>query len=135
MPLKSLFYVCTGIGPKKQFPALSHKPHDVKSKLYWKHSWRRTKGIWANPDNVPKDQRYIRFSPKHLEGARLDEEVVYDSEKILVSRSTNRNSQNPIAAILDTTGLCPTKDVFCIVPRSIKGNQLLLCKAPKGGIT
>lgn len=50
--------------------------------------------LWANPNNVPKNEQYIRFSPEYLEGARISEEIVYDSEKVLVSRSTNRNAQN-----------------------------------------
>ena len=114
--ISDLYYICTGIGPLEKYPPLSEKPQDVPSKFFWKHGWHQPGGLWLNPRLAPSEHRYIRFGRNFLEGHRSNQEWVYDSHKVLVSRSTNRNSDDPVGAQLDTTGVCPTKDMFCIVP-------------------
>ncbi len=118
IPLDNLFDVCTGIGTRKDMPPISDVPGGVPVKSYWKHGWRKPGTLWVNPDWIPPEQRYIRFGREYLEGHRASKEWVFDSQKIMVSRSTNRNSLDPLAACLDTIGLCPTKNIFCIVPLS-----------------
>lgn len=114
--LGELFYICTGVGPKKGVGPLSVRTGDVPVKLYWKNKWRKAGSIWANPNQVPTDARYIRFDKEYLEGHRSNKAPVFDTEKLLVGRIINRNSREPLAVSIDTTGLCPDKNVFCLLP-------------------
>lgn len=130
--LDDLYDVCTGVGPLSTYPPLPEKPQGIPSKLFWKLGWHQPGSLWVNPQLAPKNQRYIRFGREFLEGHRSSKEWVYDSHKVLVSRSTNRNSDDPLGVRLDTTGVCPTKDIFCVIPRPKSEQSIQSLIVPAG---
>ncbi|MDY6867976.1 MAG: N-6 DNA methylase, partial [Chloroflexota bacterium] len=117
IPLRNLFYVCSGVTPQKGISPISYQPDGVVVKRYWKNIWRK-QGLWANPANIPFNERYIRYGPEYLYRDSSKNEWVYDSEKVLVSRVTNRAAKYPLSVCIDTIGLCPNNNIFCIVPLS-----------------
>jgi hypothetical protein len=119
IPLGNLFYIFNGVNPgnkAKIFPALSKCPDGISCKLNWRMKWRDIKRIWADPDLVPKESKWIRYGEKYLERSRPENAHLFDLPKILVSSRVNRGSQKVLAVQFDTTGLCPDNNVFCIVP-------------------
>jgi hypothetical protein len=116
--LKQLFSVHIGVTLKPDVPPVSHPDESVPTKRFWKHSWRKSQNrrFWINPEIVPFEKRYIRYGKEYLKSYQPNDEMVYDSPKILVSRSTNRGAKEPISAYLDVLGLCPISDIYCIVP-------------------
>jgi len=123
LSLESLFFLCAGVGLAPEYPPLPTHPQNIPAKLFWKHEWRTRMSLWANPNNVPANQKYIRYGNNFLGHSHLNEEIVYDSEKILVSRNSNWGSAEPIAAQFDSTGFCPNNNIFCIVPHSLMGTM------------
>lgn len=119
IPLGNLFYVFVGIlfNRKKDKPFGDPLP-EINCKKYWSLSWKGKSRLWADPNNVPKDRRWVKYDPTSTkgQGLRLANESLFDSPKLLVGNRSNRNSSEPIVARLDTTGFCPNKDVFCVLP-------------------
>lgn len=122
--LGDLFEVCNGVTPKKGFPRLSRE--DIQSiesienktvKRYWQNGWRSAGSLWADPNNAPLDETYVIYDGDHLHRAVLDKEEIFDSSKVLVSRSTNIAANDPFPAYLDTEGLCPNNNIYCVIPR------------------
>jgi type I restriction-modification system DNA methylase subunit len=119
VPLGNLFFVFVGI----LFDRKKNKPFKdpisgINCKRYWSLSSKGKKRLWADPHNVPKDRRWIVYDPEFSEGQRLrlENENLFDLPKLLVGNRTNRNASEPLVARLDTTGFCPNKDVFCVLP-------------------
>jgi hypothetical protein len=119
IPLGNLFYAFVGVffDRKRNKPVADPLP-DVNCKKYWSLAWKGEGRLWADPENVPRDQRWIRYDPTFTEGQglRLANESLFDLPKLLVGSRSNRNSLEPLVARLDTVGFCPNKDVFCVLP-------------------
>lgn len=116
IPLGQIFYVFNGVNPGKNAETFSKCPTGTNCKLYWQLQWRNTDTLWADPTRVPQEKRWLKYDPASLEGARLQNERLFNMEKILVGRKVNRGSIYPLAAQIDTTGLCPDNNIFCILP-------------------
>ena len=129
--LNNLFYICTGVGVSRKYPPLYERPDDVATKLLWTHKWHTPQTLWANPNNVPANQKYIRYGKDFIKDPHLNDESIYDAEKILVSRTSNRNSREPIAAKFDDQGYCPTNNIFCIVPHSLINSMPVSERQPR----
>lgn len=117
--LGDLFYVFGGVNPGslwKRYGPIREPLPDIKCKKYWSMAWKGKNRLWADPDNIPTDQRWIRYGYEFLEGPRLSNENLFDLPKLLVGGRVNRNSSEPMMARLDTVGFCPNKDVFCVFP-------------------
>lgn len=121
--LGDLFYACGGVTPRKDFPRLSkgqlqfvENINERKVKRYWQHSWLSTGSLWANPANVPKDEKYTIYDNDYLYRASTENETIYDSPKVLISRSTNWTAKDPLPTYFDTEGFCPSKHTYCVVP-------------------
>ena len=113
IPLGKLFYVFNGVNPGtpgKQYKPLKECPPGVECKPYWGLRWRDSKTLWADPNRVPEDKRWLRYGRQYLEGPRLENAQLFDLPKILVGRKVNRGSLCPLA------GLCPDKNIFCVLP-------------------
>lgn len=130
--LKDLYYVFTGVTPDKGFPPVAEPAEDVETKPYWKLGWKGPGRIWADPESVPPDERYIRYGSEYLEGPRLKNKDLFDRPKLMVGRSINRNSKDPLAACLDTIGLCPNVHTHCITTLESKGQKTDTTSNPIG---
>lgn len=116
IPLGSLFFVFKGVTPSKQYKPLNQCPANTKCKLNWRMKWRDRDRLWANPEKVSEDQRWIRYEKQYLSSARLNYEPFLDLPKVLVGSDVNRGTSNPLAAHFDSIGLCPDNHIFCIFP-------------------
>jgi hypothetical protein len=113
--LGNLYGVFSGITENKEY-----KPVDRKragpAKPYWKAAWLLRNSLWANPSRVHPEQRWIRYDKEHLLRMLPDFSTLFSKPKVLLVRVTNRNTWQALRPHLDTTGLCPNNNVFCIVP-------------------
>lgn len=114
--LGSSFYTFTGVYPGKIYPPIKDPIPEVRCKKYWILSWKGENRLWANPNEVPNDQQWIRYGSEYLESSRLKQEALFDCLKILVGRTVNRNSSEPLVVRLDTIGFCPNNNVHCVFP-------------------
>jgi hypothetical protein len=114
IPIGKLFYIFRGAELDPDYKPISKPINGIKCKRYWSLQWRGKDRLWANPNNVPNDKKWIRFGSKYLKS--LPNEKLVDLPKLLVGRRGNSNNKEPLAARLDTSGLCPNTDVFCILP-------------------
>jgi len=113
--LGNLFYVFSGVNPGKHKP-VSKCPPGVECKLNWRLKWREQQRLWADPERVNQEDRWLRYGREFLESARLDNKDLLDMPKVLVGRDVNRGVVEPLAAHLDTTGMCPDNHIFCLFP-------------------
>ena len=111
----NLFYVFSGVNPGKHKP-VSKCPPGVECKLNWRLKWREQQRLWADPERVNQEDRWLRYGREFLESARLDNKDLLDMPKVLVGRDVNRGVVDPLAAHLDTTGMCPDNHIFCLFP-------------------
>jgi len=116
IPLGSLFYVFAGVTPKKEYPPVESCPPDTECKLSWKLSYRKKGRLWANPSNINLKKRWFRFKPEYFKSPQSKNSHFFDLSKVLVGRSVNSNSTEPLAAHFDTSKLCPDDHIFCILP-------------------
>jgi len=119
IPLGKLFYVFNGVNPGKlgkTFKAVKECPPGIECKRNWRLKWRDKNRLWADPARVPEQETWLRYGSEFLERPRPENAGLFDLSKILVGRKVNRGSVQPLAAQLDTIGLCPDNDVFCILP-------------------
>jgi len=126
--LGNLFFVFSGVTSRKNYKPVSKCPPETTCKLNWRMKWREKNRLWADPARVPEEERWLRYDSEFLERPRPENADLFDLAKILVGRVVNRGSKEPLAAQLDTTGLCPDSNVFCILPveevkKSNKGYQ------------
>jgi hypothetical protein len=131
LKLKDLYYLFTGVKLYPLFPPIE-APIEGVTKPYWSLGWKTPGRIWADPQSRPKDKRYVRYGEEFMERPRLQNERLFDMPKILVGRSVNRNAVDPLAACLDTEGLCPNVHVHCIVTWESKGTSPEVRKVPDG---
>lgn len=128
--LGDLYYAFTGVTTSKHYPPVADPPEDVETKKYWKLGWKRDGRIWADPENVPAEEKYLRYGEEYLRRPILKNSHLLDMPKVLVGRSVNRNAVDPLAACLDTTGFCPNVDVHCITTWEAKGKPIADEKTP-----
>ncbi len=115
IPLASLFFVFNGVTPSKDYKPVANCPPGIQCKLNWRMKWRDAKRLWANHELVDQNERWIRYGDEFLHRAVTNYSNLFDMSKILVGRKVNRGSTNPLGAHLDTIGLCPDNDIFCIL--------------------
>lgn len=124
VPLGNVFFVFNGVNHGelgKTFKPVKECPPGIKCKLNWQMKWRDQYRLWADAQLVPNAEKWLRYGPGFLERPRLENSELFDIPKILVGCRVNRASVNPLAAQMDTIGLCPDNNVFCIVPVSQVG--------------
>jgi len=120
IPLGNLFYIFKGQEPGKNIPVVSEikANSDIKSvhfedqlKLFWRLGWKEKNRLWANPQKVPPEERWI-----DLKNSKNRHKRLFDLPKILVGADVNRNSAEPLVVRLDTEGFCPSNHVSCLIP-------------------
>jgi hypothetical protein len=116
IPLANLFFIFNGVTPSKNHKPVANCPPGIQCKLNWRMKWRERDKLWANPQNVDVNEKFLRYGKDFLERPRLDKADLLDMPKILIGRKVNRGTLNPLGAHLDTVGLCPDNDIFCILP-------------------
>jgi predicted RNA methylase len=114
IPLASLFFVFNGVTPSKNFKPVADHPPNVNCKLNWRLKWREHGRLWANPNSVDPTERWIRYGKEFLHRTPEVSDL-FDLSKILVGRSVNRGSQQPLVAVFDDVGMCPDCHVFCVL--------------------
>ena len=129
--LDALFFPFIGVALSPSFPPIPVVEEGIECRPLWKSSFRRPGRFWADPEGVPSDQRWIRYiriregldSPtveqkrEFLVRPRWSFRRLFGLPKVLISASSNRDSRNPLSAILDTTGLTHNHDMYGIVTR------------------
>jgi N-6 DNA Methylase len=120
IPLARLFEVHIGVTPKPGMPVLGEPPTDAPYQRYWLQGWKRDETFWADPRRVPKTKQFIRYTQDNFKHMALRSSSVWGRAKLLVGRSTNWNSREPMPVRLDTTGFCPNNDVYCVIPPRIE---------------
>jgi hypothetical protein len=115
VPLQQLFSISAGLSLETGAQPIAHVAPESNAYPLWKHNWRASGSLWADPRRIPSGERFVLDTQLRRNPTNKD---VLSSHKILATRSTNRGSFEPFAAYLDITGLSPTNNMFCIVPRS-----------------
>jgi hypothetical protein len=123
IPLGNLFFVFNGVTPSKNYKPVTQYPPNTECKLNWRMRWRDKKRLWADPSRVPENNRWLRYGNEYLESSRLEYASLFALSKIFVGRKVNRGSLYPLAAQLDTTGLCPDNNIFCVLPAKEAGKS------------
>jgi 16S rRNA G966 N2-methylase RsmD len=126
IPLGNLFFVFNGVTPSRHYKPVSECPPNTECKLNWRMKWRDTNRLWADPSRVGENERWIRYGREFLHTAVLNNSHLFDLPKIFVGRKVNRGSLYPLAAQLDTTGLCPDNNIFCVLPAQQAGKSFQL---------
>ena len=121
--LGNLFFVFNGVTPSKNYKPVSQCPPNTQCKRNWRMKWRDINRLWSDPNRVSEEERWIRYGKQYLSSARLKYELLFDLPKVLVGRKVNRGSLYPLAAQLDTTGLCPDNNIFCVLPAQQAGKS------------
>jgi len=121
IPLGNLFFVFNGVTPSKNHKPVSQCPPNTECKLNWRMQWRDKKRLWADPSRVPENHRWLRYGNEYLESSRLEYASLFALSKIFVGRKVNRGTLYPLASQLDTTGLCPDNNIFCVLPAQEAG--------------
>ena len=132
----NLFDACNGVElrtGKKRLPLddecfLQYKYQGLVVKA-WLNSWRIKGNLWANPQNAPHQEQYIAYHEDFLSRMRPEDKKIFDSSKILISRSTNSDSSDPFPVYLDTEGLYPNNHMYCLVPYDKNEGE---CSIPSG---
>ncbi|MBW4695835.1 MAG: N-6 DNA methylase [Lyngbya sp. HA4199-MV5] len=114
--LGNLFYVFNGIKLDGVHKPIGEPVNGIKCKRYWRTEWKGKNSLWADPNNVSPNEKWIRYGREFLARPRLANEKLFDLPKILISRRANRNSSEPLVVRFDTIGFCPNLDVFCVLP-------------------
>lgn len=130
--LSKLYYVFSGVTPDKRFPPVSELEEGVDGKRYWRLGWREAGRVWADPQRVIPEERFIRYGKTYLKKPSLQNEDLYDQPKIMIGRSVNRNARDPLAACFDTEGFCPNNDVYCVCTLGSKSKEVDLESSPVG---
>lgn len=116
VPLGAVCEVFTGVTQRANIRPIAARPKDGRAKRYWRTVWLGKGRIWADPESVDPNEQWIRYDRASLEAIREEHAKYFDESKIFVARVGNRNSSRPLKAHLDTEGLCPNNNVYCVVP-------------------
>ncbi|MCP3997921.1 MAG: N-6 DNA methylase [bacterium] len=127
--LDALFFPFIGVTLSPSFPPIPVVEKGIECRRLWKSSFRQPGRFWADPEGVPLDQRWIRYVREGLDSPTVEQQREYLKRpewahrrlfglpKLLISRSTNRDARDPLAATWDTTGFTPNNDIYCLVTR------------------
>ncbi|RRR76815.1 MAG: hypothetical protein EI684_02325 [Candidatus Viridilinea halotolerans] len=117
--LSSLFEVHSGVRIKTNLLYFANPPADMPFQAYWKFAWKRPDTLLADPRFIPDQERFIPYTKEFLLRPMFSNEHVFrNSCKILVSRNTNWNADEPMPVRMDLTGLCPNDGGYCVIPFS-----------------
>ena len=117
--LGNLFYIFSGVNPgkfSKIYPPEDERREGIPYKRNWRLKWRNTDSLWADPQKVPNDERWIMYGKEYLEGYRPENQDFFDISKVLIARKVNRGSHHPLVSLFDEEGFCPDENVFCALP-------------------
>lgn len=118
VPLNSCYELQIGATLNNGRHGLPKKPTNVPAMRFWKSSWRGEYRLWANPEHAPEDEQWIRCDEEWLKRIPNDGDVSwFKHPKLIVKNSSNADSEEPLAACLDTNGLLPNHKVLCIRAR------------------
>ncbi len=127
--LDALFFPFIGVTLSPSFPPVPLAEEGIKCRRLWKSSFRQPGRFWADPEDVPPDQRWIRYVREGLDSPTVKQQReflkkpewvhrrLFDLPKVLISNSTNRDARNPLAATWDTTGFTPNHHIHCLITR------------------
>lgn len=132
VPLGDLFYLFTGVTLDRRFPPIGELPKGVEVRRYWRREWKGKRRLWADPARADKNQRFIRYGREYLLRPRLAQAHLFPQPKVIVGRVANRDSTDPLSAHLDTSGLWPDNNVFCICPIEAAGKKVPSTLVPLG---
>jgi len=116
IPLRNIFFVFSGVTVKRGCKPVKECLPEEECKFYWQLKWRDKKRLWADPTKVDENERFIKYSRESLYRTAQKFSHLFDLPKILVGRAVNRGTNNPLAAQIDTIGLCPDNHIFCVLP-------------------
>ncbi|MEB3192665.1 MAG: N-6 DNA methylase [Snowella sp.] len=120
--LGKLFFVFTGVLPRKGHPRIEHPLSDRPCKLTWRMRWAKKGSLWADPsldvdlEDADRKLRWVIYDNIALESPRKQVQHLFDKPKILVGRIANIASSKSLSVQLDTTGFCPNNSIWCILP-------------------
>ena len=114
--LGNLFFIFNGVKHWKNNPPVRECPSDRPCKPTWRVSWGKEGSLWADPERVDEEQRWVIYDSISLESFRPKVAHLFDKTKVLVGCIANTASERPITAQLDTTGFYPNNSVWCILP-------------------
>jgi hypothetical protein len=124
--LEKLFHPFIGVTPKPGIVQLRLPVQGVVCKRYWMTSFGEPGRVWANPEHAEADRRWIRYvregvgdddktsQREFLKEPEWRHRALFDLPKLMIGNSTNRNAKFPLPVSIDTEGLCPNKDIYCI---------------------
>ncbi|MCP3958876.1 MAG: N-6 DNA methylase [bacterium] len=130
--LDTLFVPFIGVTLSSSVPPIPAPESGIVCRRLWKIGFRprgKRDRLWANPADAPNEKRWIRYVREGLDsptGKQQREFLkkpewahrhLFNLPKLLISASSNRDSRDPLSAILDTTGLTHNHDMYGIVTR------------------
>ncbi len=131
VPLSSLFFVFNGIKHRAGDTPIKNPPSNRPYKPTWRKTWLEEGLIWADPEKVDPQKKWIIYDSISLERPRFKVADLFDKPKIFVGSIANISSNNnkSLSVQLDTKGFCPTQSIWCILPieeaqRKNKGYKL-----------
>jgi hypothetical protein len=114
--LGNLFFIFNGVKHRTAHPPVAECPENRPCKPTWRMSWGSKDALWADPEKVNPEQRWVIYDDISLESLRPSVTSLFEKNKILVGRIANTASRRPITAHLDTHGFYPNNSVWCILP-------------------
>lgn len=117
-PLSSLFFAFNGVQHWAGNIPIEKPPNNRLYKPTWQIKWGLDRALWADPERVDSMMRWIIYDSIALERPRFHVANLFDKTKILVGNIANISSgeNKSLPVQLDTTGFCPNKNVWCILP-------------------
>ena len=133
--LDALFFPFIGVTLAPSSPPIREPEESIECRRLWRSSFRQPGRLWADPNGIPEDQCWIRYVREGLDSPTVEQQReflerprwayrrLFDLPKVLVSRSTNRDARDPLAATWDTNGFTPVSDIFSLVTRQQAAEQ------------
>ncbi len=130
--LDTLFVPFIGVTLSSSVPPIPAPEPGIECHRLWKIGFRprgKWDRMWANPADAPNGKCWIRYVREGLDSPTVEQKCeflkkpqwahrdLFNLPKVLISASSNRDSRNPLSAILDTTGLTHNHDMYGIVTR------------------
>ena len=124
IPLNELYFYFVGVTPRKGIKPIPEKIEGVNCKPYWQIGWREKGRIWADPNRVDPDKRYIRYEKDSLNAIAEENKEFFELPKIMIAHSMNRDTQDNIAAHFDDYGFFTSYHTWCICPKTSTNKPL-----------
>lgn len=116
--LKELYYSFTGITLLTTYPPIPTRIEGINCKPYWKKSWKGVGRLWADPEKVNPDKKFIRYERRFLKRMSEQNSKLFEKPKILVARTINNDTKDNLATHFDDKGFFPENNSFCICSRT-----------------